>query len=303
MFSTFTTISASIFLEGIFFLLIGILISSLIEEFISEDTLRKLIPKNKILGLLVASSLGVIFPICECGIVPVVRRLLKKGVPLHLCVTLLFSSPIVNIVVTISTFFAFQNYFYVVILRLLGGFLISFTTGLLVSFKDSENLILLDNSNIQHCSCTTESCHGTKRPFNRISRIGSHTVLEFFDTGKFFIMGILITGLIQSVIPNSIFKSIGSNYPLGNIFMLIYPYFLSICSNTDAFIARSFMEQFSISAILGFMIFGAMFDLKTTIMLKKVFNIKFIIYLFLVIFSLTIIFTTLIQFLVLGGVQ
>lgn len=303
MFQTFSTIAASIFLEGLFFLLIGVLISSIIDVFVSEDTIKRLIPKNKIIALLFASLLGIIFPICECGIVPVIRRLLKKGVPLHLCITLLLSSPIVNIVVILSTYFAFQNYIIVVILRVLGGFLISFITGLIVSFVFSKIDVIKDESLVEHqhgCSC----CQGEHNNIStsKLKKVGQHSIEEFFDTSKYFIMGILITAFLQSTIPRSVFANFGASFPTSNLFMMFLAYVLSVCSNTDAFIARSFIDQFEVSALLSFMVFGAMFDIKTTMMLSKIFKKKFIFKLIMIVVLLTLIFSFIINIFLMGSV-
>ena len=68
----------SIFLESLPFLLLGSLISSVIETYVSDDKLSKLIPKNKILGSLVGVFLGFFIPACDCAVIPVSKRLLKK---------------------------------------------------------------------------------------------------------------------------------------------------------------------------------------------------------------------------------
>ena len=314
MIQSFTTIALSIFLEGLFFLLIGAIISSIIEVFISEETIKKLIPKNKLLALLAASSLGLILPICECGIVPVIHRLLKKKIPLYICITLLFSSPIVNILVIFSTYFAFNNYFYIVLLRIIGGFGISFIIGLLVSFLFKADDVIKNNLSeidIKGCSCNhTDQTHDHEHcgcqhshncenvePMHKIKSIITHSIDEFFDTGKYFIIGIIITALIQSLVPRNNLVSFGSSFPLSNLFMIGFPYLLSNCSNTDAFIARSFLGQFSVSSIVTFMIFGAMFDIKTTIMLKKIFRINFIIRLLLLVIALNLLFSFFIELL------
>jgi len=317
--NTFTTIALSIFLEGLFFLLIGAIISSLIEVLVSEETIKKIIPKNKYLALFLSSLFGLIFPICECGIVPVVHRLLKKKVPLYICITLLFSSPIVNILVIISTYFAFNDYYYIVLLRVLGGFLISFITGLLISFLYKESDVLVksfSDSQVEACSCNHHPGQSHKNsvslclpghiPVNNtgimhsIKSIINHSIDEFFNTGKYFIIGIIIAALIQSIVPRNNLTSFGNTFPLSNLFMIAFPYFLSNCSNTDAFIARSFFGQFSVSSIITFMIFGAMFDIKTTIMLKKIFRSGFIVRLLLLVIILNLLYSFIIEYFLKG---
>lgn len=312
MFQAFSTIAVSIFLEGLFFLLIGVIISSVIDVFISEETIRKFIPTNKFLALLSASLLGLIFPICECGIVPVIHRLLKKGVPLYLCITLLFSSPIVNIVVILSTYFAFRGHLMIVVLRIAGGFLISIVTGFVISISfKKEEVMNSTAASINHISCgcshDTHHCsdhiipetgsvlYTNNRFFAKTGKIIGHAIDEFFETSKYFIFGILITSILQTIIPNQYYIQFGHNFPFSNIFMIFLPYVLSVCSNTDAFIARSFFNQFNASSLLCFMIFGAMFDIKTTIMLKKIFKTGFIVRLLMFITVATLCYSFIVE--------
>jgi len=109
MISIFSTYVTSIFLEGIFFLLAGVIISRLIKVFVPQSFIEKLVPENRVPGITVSSFTGVIFPECECGIVHVAARLIKKGVPVSNAITMMLSIPIVNVVVFSSTHFVFIN--------------------------------------------------------------------------------------------------------------------------------------------------------------------------------------------------
>lgn len=103
------TIFLSIVIEAIPFILLGVFVSALIQIYVKEETLQRFLPKNAFAALLPATILGAIFPICECAIIPVVRRLIKKGMPLHVGVVFLVAAPILNPVVFASTFFAFRT--------------------------------------------------------------------------------------------------------------------------------------------------------------------------------------------------
>ncbi|OOV50636.1 hypothetical protein B1A67_13200, partial [Clostridium botulinum D/C] len=108
-FKNFCTIFTSILLEAIPFILIGSFISSLIQVFVSEEFVTRIIPKNKFLGLLLASLIGIVFPVCECTIVPITKKLIKKGVPLGVAFTFMLSVPIVNPIVLMSTYWSYVN--------------------------------------------------------------------------------------------------------------------------------------------------------------------------------------------------
>lgn len=69
----------SIVLEAIPFILLGALVSGFIEVFVSKEAIAGLFPDSKWKAILFGAGLGLIFPVCECGIVPVVRRFFKEG--------------------------------------------------------------------------------------------------------------------------------------------------------------------------------------------------------------------------------
>ncbi len=77
--SVFATVFLGIFIEALPFLLMGTLSSGLVEVFLSDDWLARSAPRRALPAALVGASLGLIFPICECGTVPLARRLFRKG--------------------------------------------------------------------------------------------------------------------------------------------------------------------------------------------------------------------------------
>ncbi|MFT5468678.1 MAG: uncharacterized membrane protein YraQ (UPF0718 family) [Verrucomicrobiales bacterium] len=99
----------SIVLEGAFFIFIGTLISGFIDAYLPPGLIDKWLPKNKYAAVLLSGMLGAIFPVCECAIVPVIRRLVKKGLPLACAITYMLAAPIINPVVFFSTWAAFQS--------------------------------------------------------------------------------------------------------------------------------------------------------------------------------------------------
>ena len=96
----------SMILEALPFILIGSIVSSFIQMYISEDTVKRILPKSRVIAIILAAFLGVFVPICECAIVPIARSLIKKGVPIAVAVVFMLTVPIVNPVVIASTFSA-----------------------------------------------------------------------------------------------------------------------------------------------------------------------------------------------------
>lgn len=107
--ANFKTIFISIILEAIPFVLLGVLFSALLQVFVSEQTIRRWTPRNPVLGVVFACTLGLIFPLCECGMIPIVRRLMRKGMPVYIAVTFILAGPVLNPVVYASTYMAFRS--------------------------------------------------------------------------------------------------------------------------------------------------------------------------------------------------
>ena len=81
-FNDFAFAFLSVLFEGIPCLLLGSLISGFVDVFVSSERITRLLPKNPIAAVALSGALGLVFPICECGSVVVVRRFIRKGVPL-----------------------------------------------------------------------------------------------------------------------------------------------------------------------------------------------------------------------------
>jgi uncharacterized membrane protein YraQ (UPF0718 family) len=97
--NAFKTMLISIVLEAMPFILISVFVSSIMHVFLPESWIRKLIPRNPLLGILAACFLGILFPVCECGLIPIVRRLISKGMPLYAGVVFILVGPIINTIV------------------------------------------------------------------------------------------------------------------------------------------------------------------------------------------------------------
>src|SRR5262249_3157165 len=81
----------------------------MLEELVPQKLVARIIPRSRILAIAIGGFLGLLFPMCECGIIPVMRRLLRKGVPLSCCVCYMLAGPIINVVVMLSTYVAFSG--------------------------------------------------------------------------------------------------------------------------------------------------------------------------------------------------
>ncbi|MBL5768377.1 permease [Bacillus sporothermodurans] len=268
------TIFISILIESLPFVLLGVIISGVIQMFITEEMIAKVIPKNRFLAVLSATIIGALFPACECGIVPITRRLMAKGVPLHAAISFMLTGPIINPIVLFSTYIAFGNSWRMVLYR--GGlsFVVALIIGFILSyqFKDSQ----LRNEAHDHHH------HDHGRGFiGKMKGTLQHSIDEFFSVGKFLILGAFIAAAMQTFLKTSTLTAIGHGDYSSNIVMMALSYILSLCSEADAFVAASFQSTFSLNSLVAFLVFGAMFDIKNTLMMLSAFKSKFVLYLFI----------------------
>lgn len=268
----------SIIIEALPFILIGTIVSSLLNNLISEELIQRLLPKNKYVSIFIASTLGIIFPLCECGIVPITRRLVQKGVPVYIAATFMLATPIINPVVASATFIAFSTTPKMLWARLGLAFGVSVTTGTLLSFMLSGHQ-LRDNHDASHhkeCCCKVHQ-HKSTSFIQQILLILNDICTEFFEMGRFLIVGALLSTLVQTMVPFSLLSLIGQSSFLSIVAMMVFAFFISVCSSADAFIAASLGTSFTTGSLLAFMVFGPMIDLKNTFMLYHFFQRRFVV--------------------------
>lgn len=113
------TLFLSLLVEAMPFLLLGVLFSGLLLLWVDERKLVAALPKNPLLGAILGSCVGFLFPVCECGNVPVARRLLLQGAPTPVAIGFLLAAPTINPIVMWSTWVAFRDQPEIVVLRVL----------------------------------------------------------------------------------------------------------------------------------------------------------------------------------------
>ncbi len=274
------TVFLSILFEAFPFILIGVFISSILQIFIPSRILESIFTKNKAIGFLTAMFAGVIFPVCDCATVPVAARFIKKGVPVPIAVTFLLSAPIVNPIVILSTLYAFPGYPSIAIYRVLTGLLTALLTGILFQVLPSTGKKQIVSA-IEVSNCDCGMCSGNmpnqSAKFGKLEAVFKHAANEFFSVGSYLIMGALLSSFIQVYLPRDILTSLGGNAVLSLLSMMLAAFFLSICSTSDAFVARAFANTIPISAVMGFMVLGPMLDLKNLMLLTGNFKRNFVI--------------------------
>lgn len=281
----FTTRFLGIFIEAVPFLLLGSLVSGLLEVFVSRDDIVRWLPRNPILATVSGALMGFAFPVCECGVVPVTRRLFIKGLPMSVGVAFLLAAPVMNPIVLASTYAAF-GFGPVLIGRFVITALVAISVGVVFALAAKPEDTLLPASLMQPDHGHAHPAQGTL--FGRITqalKLGSD---EFFEMGRFLVIGSMLAALMQTVVSQDVLLSLGSGPLISVVVMQLLAFVLSVCSTVDSFLALAFVGTFTTGSIISFLTFGPMVDIKSTLMFMGVFKRRTVLYLIILPFLMTL---------------
>jgi uncharacterized membrane protein YraQ (UPF0718 family) len=272
-FTDFSYAFLSVLLEGVPFILVGTLLSGVIDEFLPSQVMVRFLPRNAFLGTCLSGAMGLVFPMCECGVVPVIRRLINKGLPVSNAIAYMLAAPIVNPIVLLSTFAAFrgQNAAEFTVLRLSVGYFVAVIVALAV-----RNLPLHAVLRRVHSDASMPA--GTMPAENFFVRIGNAlrvAVADFLDVMVFFVLGVTISALFSTSVNQELIMPLALNDWVATFSLMGFAAILSLCSTSDAFIAATLIA-FPAVAKLAFLVFGPMFDLKLLFIYSAVFRKRFV---------------------------
>jgi uncharacterized protein len=252
----FFVVFGAILLEAIPFVLIGAVASAMIEVFVPAEAFAKIGRLPTALQLPCAAVAGMTFPICECGSVPVARRLLRRGLAPGAAVTFMLAAPILNPVVIASTIVAYHGRpdFWVVVLgRFALGFVVAIAVGWVIGARRPEEVLRKGTTD------PDDDDHPAGE--SRWSTFAGHIAGDFVFMGRFLVVGVAVAAVIQTVLPQTLVAKVAGLPVLSVVVMMALAFVLSLCSESDAFVAASF-TQFGPAAQLAFLVTGPMIDIK-----------------------------------------
>lgn len=288
------TVFVSVVIQALPFVLIGVFGSALLQNLITVEMIEAKLSRTKRLsGIFFAIGAGFCFPVCDCGVIPVVRRLLVKRVPPYMAMAFLVTAPLVNPITIWATATAFSYNLTVTVIRVGMAVLVGVLVALLVSkvFPKAEDLFRSGfiaeletavNEPPYHCGCNHTATPHTDTVHNQsvhkskgiLFEVFNHANEEFLEVGKFLVIGALIAATLQTYFPKQTLMLFTENPMISVLVMMAMALVLSLCAEADAFVARSFTYHFSLGSVMAFMVFGQMFDLKNTALLLKSFKPK-----------------------------
>jgi uncharacterized membrane protein YraQ (UPF0718 family) len=287
-YETFLVDFCAIIYEAMPFIVLGVVIAGVLEEFVPQRFITRIIPRSRPLAVAIGGLLGLIFPMCECGIIPVMRRLLRKGVPLSVCITYMLAGPIINVVVILSTAVAFSApdntmfgaWWMAVLARVGGGFLVAFSTGMLVErLHQRVGDAALMRHNVMPTAKSVEEEGESKKEglVKRLTHISETALHDFADIMVFLILGAFLASIVRLTLPYTNFREyMQESAPISIAVMMLLAILLCLCSEADAFVAAGFGGLVPDAAKFAFLVLGPMLDLKLYVMFTQVFRLRLI---------------------------
>src|SRR5205085_2104646 len=218
-YETLILIFTAIIYEALPFIVLGVVLAGILEEFVPQQAIAKIIPRNRVLAIGLGGILGIVFPMCECGIIVVMKRLLRKGLPLSVCVSYVLAGPIINVVVLMSTYVAFNpsdpafrifgGPLNVVLLRAGLGYVVAFFTALIVHWQETRvgAFALLAPSVTKGLkvvlSDADDGDQGPRAWGQRINNITQPALNDFIDIVAFLVLGAFIAAAGRMLLEQS----------------------------------------------------------------------------------------------------
>ena len=267
-------------IEALPFLMLGVTIAGLARWLVPQSAWVRRLPRNPLLAPIVGALLGFALPACECGNVPVARRLLASGAPLGTGFGFLFAAPVLNPIVLASTWAAFPDQTWLLWARPAGAFVIALALSALLGLIPESRLLqgaLLEERRLSQPLSSIGLLErrtglvgaGPAKPAMPTQSTAllprellSHSTREFLSLLTLLVLGSALAAVVQTWLPRSWLLALGSAPTLSVLALMLLALVVSVCSSVDAFLALGFAAQVTPGALLAFLLLGPVVDLK-----------------------------------------
>ncbi|MEU6585523.1 permease [Nocardia sp. NPDC046763] len=289
---TAVTIFSGVFVQAVPFLALGVTVSGVIAAFVSPALLRKVLPRDEIAAIGVAGIAGMALPGCECGVVPVARRLTEQGAPGSVALAFMLSAPAINPVVLIATAVAFPGEPGMVVARFTGSLATACTVGLLWSRIGRPAWLLPRTA--RHEQRVT----GRSR-WEVFTETARHDLLQ---ASAFLVLGAAAAAALHVLVPPSWYAHLSGKMAAAILVMAVLAIVLALCSEADAFVASS-MSALPLLPRLVFLVVGPAVDVKLFAMQAGAFGRQFAIRFAPLTFAVALVCGSITGFVCLGGAR
>lgn len=247
--ATAATVFCGIFVQAIPFLALGVVISGLVAAFVSAERLARWLPRRPAAAILTAGIGGAALPGCECGSVPIARRLFGEGAVGAAALTFMLAAPAINPVVLVATAVAFPGQPQMVAARCIASLLTALIMGALWAKFGRGTWITRRLPKLHD---------GEGSRWTAFTEAARH---DFLQAASYLVIGAAAAAILHVVVPQWMFEHLAGQLILGILTMALLAVILSLCSEADAFVAAS-MSMLPLLPRLVFLVVGPAVDLK-----------------------------------------
>ena len=264
--------------------LLGIVLGSIISVFVKDKihgAMTKLLGhKVGIFGIVIASILGILSPLCMYGTIPLAASFSRKGIRDDWLAAFMMSSILLNPQLIMYSIALGKE---VLAVRIITCFLCGITAGILIHFVCKEKSFFNFEGFSERASHDTDP--------NLFLRLLKNIGRNIKATGGYFLIGILLSALFQRYVPAEQFAELfgENNEGFGLLMAATIGVPLYACGGgTIPLLQQWLYSGMSIGSATSFMLTGPSTKITNLGALKIVLGIKnFILYLvFVMIFSL-----------------
>ena len=284
------TVFCGVFVQALPFLGLGVVVSGLMAVFVSPDRLARWLPRRTGLAIVAAGVSGAALPGCECGSVPVARRLFGEGAAGAAALTFMLAAPAVNPVVLVATAVAFPGQPAVVVARCVASLLTALIMGGVWSRFGRLEWITRRMPTVHHA--------GASR-WTVFSEAARH---DFLQAVSYLVVGALAAAVMHVLVPPAVFTHLAGHLVLGVVMMALLAAVLALCSEADAFVASS-LTMLPLVPRLVFLVVGPAVDVKLFAMQAGMFGRAFAARFAPATFAVATLVATGVGVLLLGGVR
>src|SRR5215218_5918746 len=230
---TFGVVFVSIVVEALPFILIGAVASALIAVWVPARAFARVGRLPAPLQVPAAAAAGFAMPVCECGSVPVARRLILRGLNPAAGIAFMLAAPILNPIVLASTWVAYGSAgraAEMTAARAALGLTVAVLAGWLIGRGGESLLRARAEDAVEEHDHEGGSAGG----------FVEHLASDFVFMGRFVVIGAAVAALLQTAVPQDALSSVAGATVLGALALMALAVALSLCSEADAFVAVSF---------------------------------------------------------------
>lgn len=267
------------FLESSIYMLLGLFCAGIIYAYSRTDMIGRYLGKGKIRPVFLSALIGIPIPLCSCGVVPAAAGLKKQGANNGATLSFLISAPETG-VDSIPLTYALMDPL-MAIIRPVVAFISAVTAGLTENFvgKQGASNELSSSSTQGACCSKTSSFSQQNSGFIKSTRIYGGLKYAFIDLlgdiGKWFVIGLLIAGLISYLMPDNMIEAYLGNDVLAMFVMLITGIPMYVCATSSTPIAAALvLKGLNPGAALVFLLAGPATNIASLSMVYKMLGKK-----------------------------